>query len=362
MILPRSHFLPERCGQFLRRFMLYSKTYHSNNVWILGVVMAVLLLGAGQIGCGNDKNQDKKPVKAAPATSTNTGTGTSTSGKGTNSEAAGATSPEEAEKVEGSGDENRYTAKDFPKRTQTLSEAAIKENISNQLGAVFGGFVAPKPDSEEADDLTCLDFTKDTKWTGNAKSISLKISKKVSCKQESDLAKHDIKVEGIMTMTCPVDAFATIVGKTREETADTNLFKYCKNSKSTYLANAELVQSLATKEDPKTIIEFRQKFAVSKADGTPCTIITTANAMEIAKGCQGFVSFSSPSASSDKLVKMTLIGSFKGVKGPLAEKAPSSGSFDFSINDWKGSATFDESLTPSFEVSDGNSTVRGTLE
>lgn len=315
--------------------------------------MVVLVSGVGLIGCGNDKKQDKKPGKAAPVTSTNAGTGSTLSADG-----------------DGSAEGGRYTAEDFPKGTQLLGESEVKKLLTKELNRMMPAFVmpstepSPKADEEtkEASDTECPEISLNAKWTGNAKSISLKISEKVSCKKGSIWSRYDRAIEETYFYTCPVDAFATIVGKTIGETG-VNLFNYCKNSKPTYLFNNEAVLSFVPKEDPKKIIEYRWKWALSKADGTPCTFITTANAMEIAQGCQGFsrVTMIVPT-EEDESLDQTIIGTFKGVKGPLADKPRTSGSFDFSFNGWKGAITFKNTPNPAFQASDGTSIVRGTLE
>jgi hypothetical protein len=329
-------------------------------IWVYALLCAVGLLGAFAIGCGDEKKKEKKEDnKQEDKETPSTGTQETTSTGDAQAKSPDGSSASATESGDDKSDESAgfLTAKDFPKGTQSLTSEIVKSEISNQLAYI----AIPIRNESSKSGTSCLDPLFKTKWTGDAKSISFEFSKKMDCKKAGESTKNDQEMDVKIKYTCQKDAFASIVGKTLKEVGGLNWLKQCKTSKATFQFNLTSTSAFISAKDPKVTIDYSDKSAFSTAKGTPCMITTTATTMEFAADCQYF-KHSTSVAADGKPTKTTLIGSFKDAKGPLDTNKPfKTGSFVFSINNWKGSLTFDATLTPAFEASSGSTKVRGKI-
>lgn len=359
-------------------------------LWVFGVFSVSLLVATGTIGCGDDKKKKKNDPAAATATSTGTDstvanpngpnaaadndkTGTngksppdgSSTGSGDaadeeapeDSEEAGATPGGASAAQADEGTSTFYTSKDFPKGTQKLSTAFANSTIAANAASVLLPYIP----ITSVDSPACTETLDKTTWTGNAKNIKLEVSKTVDCKAGTDFAKYDVKVNLNFEYSCKNEVFSGIVGKTVKDTRGTNLLKYCKESVATHQASANIIVSYATKADPNETIESSKKWAVSTANGSPCTIITTKTSLAIADDCQGYLTSKDLSNSGD-IVTSTLIGKYRSATGTLEDRALNSGFFDFSINNWKGSIKFNSNSAAPFKATDGDTTIQDYLK
>ena len=243
---------------------------------------------------------------------------------------------------------------DFTSGSSALSRERFQFHMSS-LASSWSTFDAKTirnaPDADE-----CASKIKASKAKASAKNLAFDIA---DTKCTSYPSKRPATIKILARYSCSKDAFAKLDGKRYDAVAENPTAPLCASSKMSFLTNY-------AKQVREETGEFKgytsaMKVAISKSDGSPCEVDVTKSTFKYGSSCSYFYASDSrwPSGSSEKV---SFKGQYKNAEGEFDNPYFTSGSMDFTLNNWKGTITYSSSGREFTATSDKGERASGSLK
>jgi hypothetical protein len=144
------------------------------------------------------------------------------------------------------------------------------------------------------------------------------------------------RAKGFSKYSCDKSAFAKMDGKKKSDLKSSPIAPLCSSSKLTFVKNYMFDTEADSNSNHPS---FKSKRAFSKSDGSPCEVEVSKSSFKILSGCSYLYNLE-VDENTGETIEVTFKGHYKSAEAQFDNPHFTKGSMEFTLNNWKGTITF----------------------
>lgn len=232
------------------------------------------------------------------------------------------------------GDSGFLKDSDFPDNENSLSRSSFISALTNgAIGAEVTEHFDAGAYTKGTPSGACSKENAAAKAKASDKSLTFELEES-ECSGTS--TGETANAKGVSKYTCQKSAFAKFDGKKKSDLKDSPIAELCASSKLTFIKNYIFNSEIKSGNNVKSL---KSKRAFTKSDGSPCEVEVSKSSFKILSGCSYYYTAEVDVNSGDETT-YTFKGLYKSAKAEFESPYFTDGSVEFTLNNWKGTITF----------------------